>query len=477
MKKGKYAQLSKNILLFSCSGFLPKALSFLLIPLYTNCLTTAEYGEYDLMTTTVQLLLPVFTLGIQDAVLRFALDSKQDRTQVFTVALRCLAVGNVIVCLGGCAVYVSGLYTRADMLFFGALAFVTGSLHNVCNLFCRGLGRTGVITVSSVMNAAVTLGTNVLFLLAFKWGLTGYFAANALGSFFSLVTLFFGAKLWCFVGSGGKKRLFFEMVSFSFPLIFSGVAWWINNASDRYVLTKIVGIGASGLYAVAYKIPNLLSVFQNVFAQAWSISAVREFDREDTDGFIANTYALMQFLMLAICSFLILFNVPIARLLYAGEFFGAWRYVPCLLLSVVFHAMALFLGSIFTAVKDTKTLAVSTIVGAAVNTLGNVLFIRIWGAYGAAIATVLGYGVTFLMRRIVLRKHVRMRSHTGRDLSAYFLIVGQIVIAAFGESAVWWQIPLFVGVLFLYVKEWRQGLLFLQAVLRKREEKTAEKTA
>ena len=65
------------------------------------------------------------------------------------------------------------------------------------------------------------------------------------------------------------------MVKFSFPLIFSVIAWWINNASDRYILTWITGISVSGLYAISYKIPNLLSTFQNIFAQAWSISEVK----------------------------------------------------------------------------------------------------------------------------------------------------------------------------------------------------------
>ena len=83
----KQSYLAKNILLFSISGFVPKILSFILIPLYTSYLTTAEYGISDLITTTVYLLLPVFTLNIQDAVMRFALDDKYDKK-------RCVLDGN-----------------------------------------------------------------------------------------------------------------------------------------------------------------------------------------------------------------------------------------------------------------------------------------------------------------------------------------------------------------------------------------------
>ena len=72
--KSKYSYLSKNVLLFSISNFVPKLLSFILIPIYTSCLTTEEYGVSDMILTTVSMLLPIFTLDIQDEVLRFAID-------------------------------------------------------------------------------------------------------------------------------------------------------------------------------------------------------------------------------------------------------------------------------------------------------------------------------------------------------------------------------------------------------------------
>ena len=71
----KNRELSINVILFTISGFVPKVLSFFLVPLYTNVLSTYDYGIADLITTTVQLLIPILTIDIQDAVLRFSLDS------------------------------------------------------------------------------------------------------------------------------------------------------------------------------------------------------------------------------------------------------------------------------------------------------------------------------------------------------------------------------------------------------------------
>lgn len=436
--KDKLQYLSKNVLLFALNGFLPKVISFVLIPIYTGYLTTAQYGVTDLITTTVQLLVPIFTLDIQDAVMRFALEKDIDNRDVFSNAMRIILLGLVPVVLGTLVVgwlHIPGI--ESSYLLFLVLMYITTSLQNTVSLFCRGIDRVQVVVVSSVLHSVITLSANILFLVVFHWGLNGYLAANTIGSVCALVYTFFGAKLYRYITWKPNAQVGKLMRRFSFPLIFSVIAWWVNNASDRYILSWIAGVSISGVYAVSYKIPSLLSVFQNVFAQAWSITAVKEFDKDDTDGFIGNMYTMMNFAMVLICSGIMVVEIPVAKILYAKEFFEAWKYVPPLLFSVVLNAMALFIGSIFTAVKDTKTLSVSTITGAAVNTVCNVVFISLWSAYGAALATLVGYGVTLAMRHVVLRKHIHMRLNWKRDLAGYGLLLVQMGVAAFG----WISIP------------------------------------
>ena len=444
----KYSYLSKNIVLFAISGFVPKLLAFFLVPLYTSFLTPGEYGVSDLITTTVSLMLPIFTLDIQDAVMRFALDREYDQKDVFTSAVRIVLWGTVLVALGALAaagLKLPGL--KQEYLFFFVVTFFCSGMNSSISLFCRGIDRVGVMVVGSILNSAVCLTANLLFLAVLHWGLTGYLLANLLGALASLVYCFFGARLYRYLHWHSSPRTMKSMIDFSFPLIFNVIAWWINNASDRYILTWISGVAASGLLAVAYKIPTLLSVFQNVFSQAWSISAIKEFNREDSDGFIGNTYAMIHAGMVIVCSGLMMFTVPLAKLLFANQFFAAWRLVPPLLLSVVFNAMSLFIGSIFTAVKDTKTLSASTVAGAAVNTVCNFVFIRQWGAYGAAAATAVGYSATLLMRHLVLRKHIRMRIHFRRDLLVYGLLCLQIAAAYFGTPLILVQCIVFVLIL------------------------------
>jgi len=402
---------------------------------------------------------PIFTLDIQDAVLRFSLDKAYDQGDVFSTAVKVVLRGFFIVLVGAfvaAMLPIPGL--KNSYLLFFVLMYLTTAMYNSVSLFCRGIDKVNVVVLSSILNAAITLLCNILFLVVFKMGLNGYLIANTIGSAVALVVSFFGARLYRYVRPKPPKKVYRDMLSFSFPLIFSVVAWWLNNASDRYILSWLCGVSVSGVYAVSYKIPNLLSVFQNIFAQAWSISAVKEFDKNDSDGFIGNMYTMMHFAMITVCSVIMLFNIPIARILYSNEFFNAYRFVPPLLISVVFNAMALFIGSIFTAVKDTKTLSFSTITGALVNTVCNVVFTYFWGAYGAALATLVGYASVFVMRHIILTRHIKMKINWRRDLIVYGLLLLQMIAAFFGGKMAWLQLLMLLLILLLYRKEMHKAI-------------------
>lgn len=425
--KGTY--LARNVLLFSIMGFVPKIFSLLLVPLYTSRLTQGEYGVYDLLSTTVLLLLPVLTADIQDALVRFSLEGKYRKKEVFSISLGVTGLGTVLAAAGALGVYKLGLFSiEGEYLLFFVLMFFANGLYNTTTYFCRGIDKVGVLTAGSVVSTAVILLGNVLFLVGFDWGLRGYCLANLIGTMVGVLWCFIGGRQWRYLTLKWNKALAGEMLRFSTPMVFANVAWWVNNASDRYIMTFMSGVAASGLYAVAYKIPNMLSALQNIFAQAWSISAVRDFDREDGDGFMGKMYGMMHAAMVLACSGILLFNVPAAGLLYAGEFFEAWQFVPPLLLSVVFDAMSMFLGGIFTAMKDTKTISLTAIAGAVVNTGCNFLFIYLWGGYGAALATMLGYATVLVLRRIAMGRKMKLKVPWKRHACAYGLLLVQMCL-------------------------------------------------
>ena len=161
----------------------------------------------------------------------------------------------------------------------------------------------------------------------------------------------------------------------------------------------------------------------------WSVSAITEFDKDDKDSFIGNIYSLYMCVSTIGCSAILIFNKFFASLLYAKDFFEAWAYVPFLLLGVVFNGIALFEGCLFTAVKKTKDVSQTTIVGAIVNTIANFALIPLYGAIGAAFATMIGYFTVWLVRTITLQKIVRMKVNWGKQAVCIVILAFQIFLA------------------------------------------------
>ena len=97
--KTAYKNLGTNILMFAISSFGTKIIGFLLVPLYTNYLTTAEYGTADMLYTILSIILPVFSIDIADGVMRYVLDKKFKAPSVLLVAMKMIFCGSIVLFL------------------------------------------------------------------------------------------------------------------------------------------------------------------------------------------------------------------------------------------------------------------------------------------------------------------------------------------------------------------------------------------
>ena len=92
-----YKYLAKNIALMTIGNFASRMLSFFLVPLYTSILTTKEYGIFDLMIVSVQIMVPILTQNIMESVLRFSMDENQDKDFIVSYAVRLFCISCLIV--------------------------------------------------------------------------------------------------------------------------------------------------------------------------------------------------------------------------------------------------------------------------------------------------------------------------------------------------------------------------------------------
>ncbi|MDR1101509.1 MAG: oligosaccharide flippase family protein [Clostridiales bacterium] len=391
----KYKQLIVNTVIFGIGAFSSKALVFLLMPLYTYALNPGEFGIVDIIVQTSNLIIPLASLGITGAVLRFGLDSSNNKDEVFTVGL--------ITILGGFAVFLilTPLMWLSDFIspyiWLIVLFVLTSNLRALCSQFTRAKQMMKLYSLDGVISTATTILFTIIFLLPLKMGITGYVLAIILSDSLSAIFLFFTASLHKNCAFKRKFALLRPMLAYALPLIPTTIFWWITNVSDRYMVTYMLGQEANGLYAISYKIPTFLILISGIFMEAWQVSAVTD-NAEERSGFFSRVFSRYQTLIFIAAALIIPSAKLIISVLVDASFYASWKYVPFLVLSTTFSCLVTFFGTIYMVEKKSMHSMLTTVIGAVINIALNLLLIKSFGPNGAAFSTFMSYLIVFVIR-------------------------------------------------------------------------------
>ena len=428
--KEKYGALIKDLFFFTISTFIPKAISFFLVPLYTNYLTTAEYGIADLVSTTVSLLVPILTLDINDAVMRYTIEDKDDK-EPFRIAFFMVLKSIIIVVI---AFAINNIFNIFELDYqitiFCILNYIFISIYGICIAYLRATEKVKLLSIISILITIITVASNIFLLVVLKAGVIGYMISGCLGYAIVDIVVLIRINVLKLIKKEQEKNsnLKKQMLAYSLPLIAANISWWINSSADRYIVTAICGVEENGIYSVAYKIPTILQMLQSVFSQAWLLSVFREYKKENGSKYVSNVYEIYYVAMCISCSILIVLDIPLAKFLYANKFFEAWKYVPFLLISVVFIANSGFFESMLTLQKKSTFVAYTTILGALVNIILNFILIYNVGTIGAAIATMCGYFVMWISRIKVVMKGYKFQVNWGKQIIIYILLIAEAIV-------------------------------------------------
>ena len=424
----KYRRLLKNISMLLAGNFVARVLSFFMVPFYTSILTTADYGIADLISNIVFLVLPVFTLLMEEAVMRFSLDKGNDSREVLAISFSISTLGFFIaLCISPVLLWFENIRPYYGYV---VLYYIVTWLYNLFSNYVKGLDKIGLTATAGVIHTFAYLGLNIYFLAVLKIGVYGYLLAISLSNLIAICFLICtsDALKAIFVPRKKNWKLAKEMINYSLPMIPNYMLWWINNASDRFLVTFFCGVSANGVYAVAYKIPTLLNSMTAIFSSAWQISSVDNFGSEESVDFYNKVYSFYSGLLFIGAACLILITKGIAYILYAKDFFEAWMITPILVLAYVFSALAQYLNSIFSASKKTKTLIYSSFAGAMVNIMLNIILIPQFAGSGAAIATCIGYMTIWIVNMYNTRKIIEINLNIRKIIISTGVIILEISI-------------------------------------------------
>lgn len=447
-----YKTLFSNSIIFAIGNLGSKLIIIFLVPFYTYFLSTQEYGTVDLLTTTVNMLLPVISLSIFDAVLRFTMDKTNDHKKVLTN-------GVVVTTLG---LFFSLLFYPLFSNFVSYTIYMyiilcLQSYQSLLSQYVRAIGKVKEFAVSGILSAVVLSISNVILIAFFSYGIEGYLLSMAISVLSSIVYLSIKSKVFKNIKlSLIDKQILKKMILYSLPLIPNSFMWWIINASNRYFVVYYLGLNINGLFSVANKIPSVLAIFQMIFFQAWQLSAIEEFGKESQSKFYSKVFNFFSSSMILITSFLLVFLKPIIQYLLSSNFYDSWEYVPFLLLGTLFSSFSSFYGTNYIAAKKTSGVLISSILGSAVNVCICLMFIPIIGGNGASIATMLSFLVIWIYRVYDTKKIVRIKVRY-KSLLIDLIIISAQIYTLYNFENLFLNLLLFTLLALLKVKEIHQG--------------------
>ena len=463
----KYKKLLSNTLIFGIGTFSSKVMVYLLMPLYTALLSKAEYSTADLITQAANLLMPLAAIGMYDGIFRFAIDAGEKKKEVYSSGMAVLLLGSVVFTLLSPILWQFDYFEGYNWLI--VVFVITANLQCAVSFYVRGLGYTKMYALQGIINTALNIALNVIFLVCFDMGVLGYVlsvvVANVLVTLFLIVAM----KLWRdFDIKLVTKETVFAMLKYSVPLIPNTVFIWVNSVANRFIVAHFCGNDVNGLFAAALKIPTAITLLTTIFTEAWQLSAVTDADDNGRGSFYSSVFKSYLGLICMAGSALIALSKVFTVLLMDASYYDAWQYMPTMIISTVFLSLATFMGSVYLVKKKSVMSLVTSMTGAAVNILVTVLLIPVFAekfnlivaAQGAAFGSIAGYLAVYLIRAINAQSYVKFNTQPIKLIINTLLLAIQAAIMVFEVKGwVYYQIVLFTVIIVINMKPIIDGII------------------
>lgn len=463
-EKSASKELIVNILVFGIGTVGSKIIMFILLPIYTIYLTTSELGVAELVVNYMNFLYPIASINIMSAMLRYSMDEEQDKRRVLQNAVFVVCAGVIVISL-----IMSLIHTGSaveDWKPHLIIMLFVYSMQQVLSTFAKALDQTKICTVGNLIYTGALLGFSIIFLALLHMGTMGYLISMIAANLVSILYYCFALKILRYVYFGRPDgKLLLEMILFALPLMVESLSGWIATFCDRFVLEYFMGTESVGIYSVASKLPSLIAAFASVFMSAWVLSAIKEYEAGSDRTFSNQVFRKFSAVFMAWAAFVIYICKWLMMLLARGDFSESWKYAPLLLCSAVFGGFGNFFAAFFTSAKKNTSLMISTLLGAVINMVTNIILIPIMGIQGATLTTMLSQLIVFVYRAVCARSFVKIEINYKKLTAAILLVVAESAAVVLEINMVITAIPAVV-VLLLYYNELKEIIVIVNEKMR-----------
>ncbi len=398
---------------YTAASVVSKLIAVALLPLYTRYLTTADYGAAEVMFAAVVSASIVVRFGMIEALLRFYYKDDEDPAAIVATSFAALfwfstAAALILLPFAG-SISEALLTEEAAMvaspaelgrISIGGLWVLT-MVEYLLTLF-RLEERARAYFLTTIVNVLLAIGLTVVLVVgAGEWArglLIGSYGSGAAVALVLIVLQRRRLSLWI------EGPLLRRMTRFGLPTMPAELSLYLLNFVDRIVIVRSAGLAEAGLYSIAVKFSQAVTVLARGFQLAWPPLAysIRN------DGEAKRVYATVVTWFVAGCAFVLtgmwLFSRWIARVLAAPQFFHSYEAVGLLATGAALYALYLVLVVILGRTGRTEFNLPATFAALLANVALNLLLVPPLGIVGAGIALVASYLVVVALMYVFTQR-------------------------------------------------------------------------
>lgn len=407
--------LGRHGLTYGVGMVLSRIIGFLMIPVYTHYLKPSDFGVYQLVGITLEVVGIMLSFGIASAVSRFYYDDKEVKDPNIVISTACVGIPIIsFLVLGVLSLFSKHLASLvlegSEQWIFIFLAFGTLWFNQQFHLVYTYLLVTqssGTYLFLSLSKLTIALSLNIYFIVILRWGVLGLFTANLItAAIFSIVAYPILLKR---VGVNFSFSIAKKMMRFGLPMIPGNLASLAVNSSDRYFIRAFLSIADAGIYSLGYRLGSVVFYFIRVpFMQIWDprrYILYRDGAPIDLYARIATYFAgLSIFFGLGIS----IFVQDVIKIIAPQEYWSAGAYVPAVVLCYIIYAMDHHVAFGILIAKRTVYWTYVNLVMGALNLFLNFVLISRYGTWGAVLATFLSIVFKITALHIISRKLFRI---------------------------------------------------------------------
>lgn len=395
---------------FFIGNALSKVIIFLLIPLYTNYISTASYGYYDLSVAYVTVFTSLLYFDIWSTVLRFMYDVNdvKRKEQVATTCWILFFISSgIYVVLGSLLCGIFSIKYSLLILLYG----MSVNLQNMSGFVTRGWKKNVNFAISGISNTIIMVAGNLIMILMFHMEIEALYISAILGNLGQVLYLGLVSRSFPKIkGFEFDRNLFRQIVKYTLPLCVNSISYWLLSSYNRIVIQDVMGISSNGIYAIGNKFGSAIALVTTCFTYAWQdLAFAHETDQKEKSNFYGDACGYYYLFLgigfsLMIPCFSILFPYFIG-----SNYAEAYPTIPLFLVMAILSAFSTFIGNIFYAIKDTKSIFISMLLSCICNLLLCRFLITSFGINGANISVCVSFLLNIIIRYFILKKKINIK--------------------------------------------------------------------